>query len=65
MSEEGSFYTSGEINKRMKDTVDLAECVIEIKAQIDRFEQITGKTGLCRWSCYPVAYIFPGSKGSC
>ena len=27
----------------MKDTVDLAECVIEIKAQIDRFEQITGK----------------------
>ena len=43
MSEEGSFYTSGEINKRMKDTVDLAECVIEIKAQIDRFEQITGK----------------------
>lgn len=43
VSEEGSFYTSGEINKRMKDTVDLDECVIEIKAQIDRFVQITGK----------------------
>lgn len=43
VNEEGLFYTSREINLREKDTVDLEECMIEIKAQIDRFEKITGK----------------------
>lgn len=43
VNEAGLFYASREINKRKKDSVDLAEATIEIKAQIHRFEQITGK----------------------
>lgn len=43
VSESGEFCSSKEIRARQEDTIDVAQCEIEIEAQLRRFQEITGK----------------------
>lgn len=43
VSTTGEFCSSKEIRSRKEDTIDIAECEIEIEAQLQRFQNITGQ----------------------
>lgn len=43
INEDGEFYRSGVINHRVKDTIEICECELEVEAQLNKFIEITGK----------------------